>query len=63
MEKHILRAEIEKIVDFNIDNAFGEAHYTFNTGSGDISPEQEELLSNLKMQLTDLMTQQVHDNL
>jgi len=62
-DKNKLRVEVEQIVEWNVNSAINEAHITFGTESGDITPEQDELLTRIKFQLTELLTEQVHQNL
>lgn len=53
----------EKLVDEKIEEIFNQVHREFNTESGDISPTMNNRLFTIKEDITDLITNQVCNNL
>jgi hypothetical protein len=54
---------ISNIVDEYIEEIFSDAHYEFNTKSGDIFPDQQITLDRIKDDLTQLVMNQVSQNI
>jgi len=54
---------ISEIVEDRIDDIFVELHQEFGTKSGDITPEQVFELERIRIELEDLLTRQINQNL
>jgi len=53
----------EEIISDTIDIAFAELHDRYNTISGDITPEQQGKLESLIEQISELVAEQVYQNI
>jgi len=54
---------IERIVIEGVDDMFAEAHKMVETKTGDITPEQMQRLHKIHKDLTELIEEQVKQNL
>lgn len=59
----VVKEDLRGIVDSEIDSLFETAHEHAKTTSGDITPTQMVKLDNIKEELTDLIYEQVKQNL
>jgi hypothetical protein len=61
--KSDIRKHSTKMVETMVQNIFNYLHFEYETTSGDISPMQDLILHNTKEQLSDLIVEQVFQNL
>jgi hypothetical protein len=61
--KSDIRKHSTKMVETMVQNIFNYLHFEYGTTSGDISPMQQRILDNTKETLSDLIVEQVFQNL
>jgi hypothetical protein len=63
ISKEEIREEAYMLVEDKINDIFNELHQEFGTLSGDIFPEQQRELTNLQKKISELIANQVYQNL
>ena len=58
-----LNEQLTKLVEESLDYIFVQAHSIVDTKSGDISPDQHLKYLNVQRELTNLLIEQVNQNL
>jgi hypothetical protein len=61
--KSDIRKHSTKMVETMVQNIFNYLHFEYGTTSGDISPMQQRILDNTKETLSDVIVEQVFQNL
>jgi hypothetical protein len=61
--KSDIRKNSTKMVETMVQNIFNYLHFEYGTTSGDISPMQQRILDNTKETLSDVIVEQVFQNL
>jgi hypothetical protein len=61
--KSDIKKHSTKMVETMVENIFNYLHFEYDTTSGDISPMQQRILENTKETLSDLIVEQVFQNL
>jgi len=61
--KEDIRQDAQEIISDAIDIAFTELHDRYDTISGDITPEQQGKLESLIKQISELVAEQVYQNI
>jgi len=61
--KSDIRKHSTKMVETMVQNIFNYLHFEYGTISGDISPMQQRILDNTKETLSDVIVEQVFQNL
>jgi hypothetical protein len=61
--KSDIRKHSTKMIETMVQNIFNYLHFEYGTTSGDISPMQQRILDNTKETLSDVIVEQVFQNL